>query len=416
MYGVLNVYLLNRFVGRFSHESVGDIYAFQYDPEYLANPAEGALSHSLPLQSDVFESEAAYGYFANLLPPAYIRKKLEKCVHISAGNVFGFLRALGGDCAGAVALYREGVRPNPPEKEILRPLEESEAVRILKSLRIRPLYADGETGYRYSGAGAQDKLIARVAEGKVILPLYGTPSTHIVKPATGDFQNSVENECFCQKLAARLGLNSSECEILVLEGDRYFVSKRYDRAMSDGRVARLHQEDFCQMLSIDPEQKYEEQGGPSAAMCMETLRDVKASPQDQIAFIDALVYNFLVGNADAHGKNYSVLYHGGRASFSPLYDVVSTAVYPQLSRAMAMSIGGVSRIDDIQRECFSRMAEEFQMSPKLVLSRLDEMARRIMPVAQNLADELSLTFLSPVYQAIIDVIAAHSSQVASGRN
>lgn len=106
MYGVLNVYLLNRFVGRFSHESVGDIYAFQYDPEYLANPAEGALSHSLPLQSDVFESEAAYGYFANLLPPAYIRKKLEKCVHISAGNVFGFLRALGGDCAGAVALYR----------------------------------------------------------------------------------------------------------------------------------------------------------------------------------------------------------------------------------------------------------------------------------------------------------------------
>ena len=101
MYGVLNVYLLNRFVGRFSHESVGDIYAFQYDPEYLANPAEGALSHSLPLQSDVFESEVAYGYFANLLPPAYIRKKLEKCVHISAGNVFGFLRALGGDCAGA---------------------------------------------------------------------------------------------------------------------------------------------------------------------------------------------------------------------------------------------------------------------------------------------------------------------------
>ena len=413
MYGVLNVYLLNRFVGRFSHESIGDVYAFQYDPGYLESPMEGALSYSLPLKADSFDSETTYGYFANLLPPVYIRKKLEKCVHISAGNIFGFLRALGGDCAGAVALYREGVRPNPPEKEILRPLEDAEAVQILKSLRSRPLYADGETGYRYSGAGAQDKLIARVESGKVVLPLYGTPSTHIVKPATGDFPYSVENECFCQRLASRIGLHSSDCEILVLEGERFFASARYDREVRGGSVARLHQEDFCQMLSVDPELKYEEQGGPSAAKCIETLRDVKASPRDQIAFIDALAYNFLIGNADAHAKNYSVLYHGGRPSLAPLYDEVSTAVYPQLSREMAMRIGGSARFDEISRASFVRMAEEFSMSPKLVLSRLDDLSGRIVSASRGLADEMALEFPSPVYEKILEVIERHSSQVAT---
>ena len=155
MYSVLNVYLLDRFVGRFSYESQGGSYSFQYDPDYLANPTEGSLSYSLPLRLEAYGDETALNFFANLLPPVYVRKKLEKCIHISAGNVFGFLKALGGDCAGAVSLYPEGVRPGSGKDEIVRELDESEAVEILKSLRRRPLYANGETGYRYSGAGAQ---------------------------------------------------------------------------------------------------------------------------------------------------------------------------------------------------------------------------------------------------------------------
>ncbi len=413
MYGTLNVFLLNRFVGRFSHESVGDEYAFQYDPGYLSDPAEGSLSFSLPLQSDAFDSERTYGYFANLLPPAYVRKKLERCIHMSAGNVFGFLRALGGDCAGAVALYREGGRPNPLEKEILRPLDEAEAVEILGSLRRRPLYADGETGYRYSGAGAQDKLIARVVEGRVVLPLYGTPSTHIVKPVALDFPYSVENEHFCQRLADRIGLGASGSSILVLKGDRYFASERYDREVVHGRVSRLHQEDFCQMLSVDPERKYEGQGGPSAVNCMETLRDMRASPRDQLAFVDALVYNFLIGNADAHGKNYSVLYHHGRPSLAPLYDEVSTAVYPQLSSEMAMKIGGEAHFDAIVRDSFRKMAEEFGVSPRLVLSRIDAMTKRIEPEAGRLAEELASEYPSPVYDKIVEVIVRHSDKIRS---
>ncbi len=411
MYNVLNVFLLNRFIGRFSHETSGDEYAFQYDPGYLANPSEGALSYSLPLQVEAFDSVKTYGYFANLLPPAYVRKKLERCIHMSAGNVFGFLRALGGDCAGAVALYREGGRPNTPEQEILRQLEDTEAVEILKSLRRRPLYADGETGYRYSGAGAQDKLIARVVNGDVVLPLYGTPSTHLIKPLALEFPHSVENEHFCQTLAARVGLVSSRSSILVLEGERYFVSERYDREQTEGHVVRLHQEDFCQMLSVDPEMKYEDQGGPSAVKCMEVLRNLQVSPLGQLAFIDAIAYEFLIGNADAHAKNHSVLYRQGKPSFAPLYDEVSTAVYPELSGDMAMRIGGDAKVDDIGRESFRRMAEEFGISPRLVLARLDQMVERIVPEAFRLADELSSKYPSPVYAKIVDVVSRNSAKV-----
>ena len=413
MYSVLNVYLLDRFVGRFSYESQGGSYSFQYDPDYLANPTEGSLSYSLPLRLEAYGDETALNFFANLLPPVYVRKKLEKCIHISAGNVFGFLKALGGDCAGAVSLYPEGVRPGSGKDEIVRELDESEAVEILKSLRRRPLYANGETGYRYSGAGAQDKLIARVRDGRVFLPLYGTPSTHLVKPASVDFPDSVENEHFCQMLARRVGISAAESAILVLNGERYYATLRYDRDYSGGTVRRLHQEDFCQMLSVDPERKYEEQGGPTAAQCLDALRRMRAGLPSMTAFIDAIAFNFLIGNADAHAKNHSALYRGGRPTLAPLYDLVSTAVYPELSRDFAMSIGGARRIGKVGRADFERLAADCGISAKLVCERLDLLAGRIVTEAESLVGELDRDFPSDVYRRILDVIKSQVALVAS---
>ena len=385
MHDSLKVYLKNTFVGWLSHETDGDEFSFAYVPEYLTSPAEGALSFSLPLRQEKFDSRTTYNFFANLLPPQVVRQRLGACLHLSQHNVFGFLKAIGGDCAGAVSLYPAWISPSPQDEEHLRSLSEKEAVKILKSLKRRPLYAAGEEGYRYSGAGAQDKLIARVVDGHVFLPLFGTPSTHIIKPPSDGFADSVLNEHFCQSLAIAVGLSASASQILELGGELYYASERYDREYVDGKPQRLHQEDFCQILSIDPESKYEDDGGPTIPQCMEAMRRMRLAPASQIAFIDSVVFNYLIGNADAHAKNHSVVYHGRKAEFAPLYDLVSTAAYPELSREMAMRIGNDAAFTSISRDSFSRMASDCKVSPKLVLSRLDELSGRTLAAAQSLA-------------------------------
>ncbi len=413
MHESLKVYLKNSFVGWFSHETVGDEYSFEYDKDYLAHPVEGALSFALPLTDGKFDSTHAFNFFSNLLPPRVVRQRLGASLHLSQHNVFGFLKAIGGDCAGAVSLYPSWAKPTPQDVEHVRELSEEEAVRILKSLKRRPLYAAGEEGYRYSGAGAQDKLIARVVDGKVILPLYGTPSTHIIKPPADGFEDSVINECFCQCLASRVGLPASRAEIIMLGGEGYYVSERYDREVVSGKPIRLHQEDFCQLLSVDPEMKYEADGGPSIADCISVMRRMRMTATSQLAFIDSIVFNYIIGNADAHAKNLSVVYHGKSAVLAPLYDLVSTVVYPELSREMAMGIGGEMRFVAITRANFSRMADDCGISPKLVLSRLDTLRGRVTTAAERLAEEFNASWPSGMYGKVIETIKSHTAQVAS---
>lgn len=412
MHEALKVYLRDALVGWLSHETRGDEYSFRYDPRYLASPSEGALSFALPLSEEAFDSDRTRAFFANLLPPAAVRQRLGASLHLSRNNLFGFLRAIGGDCAGAVALYPEGARPTPQDVERTRELSEAEAVAILASLKRRPLYAAGEAGYRYSGAGAQDKLIARVRDGRVILPLYGTPSTHIVKPPADGFADSVPNEYFCQRLAAAVGLSAAPCRILVLGGTGHFVSERYDRETVGGRPRRLHQEDFCQLLSVDPESKYEEDGGPTIPRCFDVLRRMRLPAPGQLAFLDAVAFNYLIGNADAHAKNISVVYRNGAPAFAPLYDLVCTAVYPELSRESAMRIGGDAAFDRITRESFARMGEACRVSPRLALDRLDALAARILPAARALADDCRAAHPSAVYGRIVGVIEGQLARVA----
>ena len=175
---------------------------------------------------------------------------------------------------------------------------------------------------------------------------------------------------------------------------------------------RLHQEDFCQLLSIDPEVKYEADGGPSIADCMSVMRRMRMTATSQLAFIDSIAFNYLIGNADAHAKNFSVVYHGKKAALAPLYDLVSTAVYPELSKEMAMNVGGEMRFSAITRANFSRMANACGVSPKLVLSRLDALCGRIPTAAERLAEECIALWSSGVYGKVLETVRAHVVQVS----
>lgn len=213
------------------------------------------------------------------------------------------------------------------------------------------------------------------------------------------------SRCRCHMLeAAASGL-------MRVKDSVYYWTERYDRRRVDGRVERLHQEDFCQILGVPAEMKYESEGGPGFRQCAEAMRNMRLGLSHLLSFVDRMAFNFLIGNADAHGKNSSILYCDGKAGLAPIYDVMSTVIYPNLSRANAMLIGGETDMAKVTRASFSAMAEEIRLRPQLVLKRLDDMSAKIESCAASLADSLNRTWPSGVYEKILAVIKAQVKQV-----
>ncbi|MBE6372135.1 MAG: type II toxin-antitoxin system HipA family toxin [Lentisphaerae bacterium] len=407
----LDVFLLGKRVGVL--ESDRGKLTFHYLPEYLRKTNAAAISYSLPLQSEPFDPAVTGVFFDNLLPPDVVRKRLGKILHLSRHNIFGFLKAIGGDCAGAIALYPpSGTETAGTSAPTFRKLSDEEAAQILMDLPKRPLNLGKEEGFRISGTGAQDKLIACVKKGKILLPLFGAPSTHIIKPPVAAYHDSVFNEFFCMRLAQTMGLPAPECEILTLKDVPYYCVTRFDRQTADGQISRLHQEDFCQLFSVDPEKKYENEGGPTIPQCFRLIRKMRLGTAGQVDFLRRIIFNVLIGNGDAHAKNFSVLYRGKNIRLAPVYDLLCTEIYDSLAHETAMSIGGETSFAGITRESFSQMARECKIRSDLVMTLIDEMLEKITPASKSLAGELNRQHPSTVYAEICRIIKRQAARLA----
>jgi serine/threonine-protein kinase HipA len=401
----LDVYLHRELVGHLIQDDGGQM-VFDYAESWLQWPSATPLSHSLPLRPERFMRKECRGYFAGVLPEESKREIIARNLGISERNDYAMLERIGGECAGAVTFIPSGETLPAPDDHY-RALTSHELAGILKELPRRPLLA-GETGIRLSLAGAQDKIAVRVEGEAISLPLGGAPSTHILKPAVERFAGVVFNEAYCMRLAAAVGLPVANAEIRRVEDVEYLLVERYDRMRRqspDGAaLERLHQEDFCQALGIVSENKYQKEGGPSLKQCFALLREVSSAPVLDLArLLDAVVFNFLVGNNDAHGKNFSLLYRGAGAvsletRLAPLYDVVSTRYYPELTSELAMKIGGEYSSDRVSKTNFEQLAEDAGLTKPLVRSRVPELAEAVLskldktgidhPVSEALAAQI----------------------------
>ena len=413
MAGTLDVYLHHDLVGHLVQDDGGGM-VFDYVASWLNKPGATPLSQSLPLRTKRFKRNECRGYFAGILPEAAKREIIARNLGISARNDYAMLERIGGECAGAVTFIPAG-QALPERNYGYRKLSAEELATILKELPKRPLLA-GEEGIRLSLAGAQDKVAVRVEHGEVCLPLGGAPSTHILKPAVERFDGVVFNEALCMKLAAASGLPAASVEVMNVEGIDYLLVERYDRIHKQGPGAepvleRLHQEDFCQAHGLDSEHKYQREGGPSLKQCFGLLREVSSAPVVDLArLLDAVIYNYLVGNNDAHGKNFSLLYRGAgtpnlEIRLSPLYDVVSTLYYPELSRDMAMKIGGEYSSEKVSARNFEQLAAEAGLGKPLVRSRVAEMAERVIAALAK------VEIAHPVAEKVAGLIRQRSEKV-----
>jgi serine/threonine-protein kinase HipA len=383
MQRTLDVYLHRQLIGKLIQNNHG-LMMFEYAENWLTNPTAIPLSHSLPLTRKHFNRNDCKAFFAGILPDESKREIIARNLGISAKNDFAMLEQIGGECAGAVTFMPEGKSPAAHENTY-RPISRIELAGILKTLPRRPLLA-GDEGIRLSLAGAQDKVVVHVSGGQISIPLNGAPSTHILKPAIERFAGVVFNEALCMQLARAISLSVVNVEIGNVEGTDYLLVERYDRAWSEdtGSLTREHQEDFCQALGIVPEHKYQNEGGPSLKQCFDLVRAASSTPViDLQVLLDAVIFNFLIGNNDAHGKNFSLLYHGeinsGRQTrLAPLYDLVSTVFYPELSPKMAMKIGGEYLGDRVAVTHFERLAEEAGFAKPMIKRRVLELAQMIL--------------------------------------
>jgi serine/threonine-protein kinase HipA len=332
--------------------------------------------------------------------------------HVSVRNAFALISEVGEDCAGAVQF----VRPERVEACLdaeAQPVERLDEHAVAERLQL--LRADHsawrtprDTG-QFSLAGAQPKTALLLEEDRWGVPSGRMPTTHILKPPTGDFHGHVENEHFCLMLARRLGLPTSSSSVMHFEDETAIVIERYDRRRTEHGLVRVHQEDICQALSVPPTRKYENEGGPGVRDVVELLRThSREHDEDIFTFVDALALSWLTAGTDAHAKNYSLLIgSAGRVRLAPLYDLASALPYDAMDfqkLKLAMRIGRDYRLRDIGAREWRRLASSVRLEPDAVLDRVTKIAERIPGEATVLRDEMVSEGLE---HAVIGRLADH---------
>lgn len=389
MRGELRVVLGGRVVGAIWRGSDGRL-SFRYEPAWQEAVDAYPLSLSMPYSQQEHPHRVVEAYLKNLLPDSdYVLERWGRRFRVSPRDAFALLEHVGEDCAGAVQFCA----PERLEEVVgaegagsIEWLSTAEVAERLREVRRDPaaVRRPEDSGY-FSLPGAQPKLALFQEGGRWGIPSGRRPTTVILKPPVGEFRGFALNEHLCLSLAARRGMAASS-RVLRFADEGAIAVQRYDRAQLGGEWVRIHQEDFCQVLAVPPETKYEERGGPGAP---DVLRAIAAwstrAEVDQRRFVEALALHWAAAGTDAHAKNYSMLLGPGQARLAPLYDLISVLPYPRevppRKAKLAMRLGGEYHLWKIGLRHWQRLAAEAGLDAEVVLGWV----RRVL---EQLADQL----------------------------
>jgi serine/threonine-protein kinase HipA len=395
--------------------------AFSYDPTWQSDPESFPLSISMPLTGRDHPHEVVEPYLWGLLPDnSKVLEQWGKRFHVSHNNVFSLLTHVGLDCPGAIQFIpeeKEDTLLNQPYAETVDWLDDDALADLIRKVRenqgVQRTAADQG---QFSLAGAQPKTALYKSPDKEAwgIPSGLTPTTHILKPAHGQYDGIAENEHFCLQLARALGLSTAESSVVHISDMPVIVVKRYDRFAADGQYHRIHQEDFCQALSVHPDLKYQNEGGPSVENIAHVIWDNTSNAYDDIrTFADALMLNYLIVGTDAHAKNYSLLFvENGQIQLTPLYDIASILPYPHEynphKARFAMKIDSQYHFQKIELRHWQACAKQLRIPPDEFMDRLQDLTTQIQKLAPTVADNLHA-------QGLTHPVIAELSHTLSGR-
>ena len=395
----------------------GDDACFHYDESYIHNPDAGPISISLPKREEPFTATQTKNYFEGLLPEGFTRRTVAQWMHVDENDYLSILHGLGRECLGAIQIRSDGEDPDASyeaisQDEIKALAEEgvSKSAEIITKAHLSLTGASGKVGLYYDGDN-----------DRWYIPWGTAPSTHIVKQSHVRLNDIVTNEQLSLLTAQNCGIDIPDSFIINTgsgeDNEVLLATARFDRAYSGNhRVInglpvpnRLHQEDFAQANGILASEKYEKKPSGYMRMMFETLRRYSSDPiKDQLKLWDIIVFNYLIGNTDAHIKNFSLLYSSDMRSLrlAPAYDLVSTAIYEQSTREMAFYIGKDLLIDKITVSSFKAAASEIGISTKLAMERFDNMREKFIPALNESAEYLCDTGYSKAASLRDKIISA----------
>ncbi len=360
---------------------------FSYNEEYLSQHDPRAISVSLPVQREPFSAERTKVFFDGLLPEGFMRKTIAGNMHFDERDYLSILYYLGKECLGAIRIGEAGD-------------EELNGYDAISSEQVRRLAAEGasksselviKTHLSLTGASGKVGLYYDEVNDKWYLPSGTSPSTHIVKQSHIRLDGIVTNEQLSMLAAGKCGIDIPESFIINMgkgiDSEVLFATKRYDRIINERseiisglrRPFRLHQEDFAQALAVSAADKYEKEGDNYLIRMFEIIRNHSGNPlEDQLKLWRRIVFDYVLGNADAHIKNFSLLYSYdlGEKRLSPAYDMISTAVYEASTREMSFNIGGKRSLDEIGRDDFKVMASEAGIGEKVAMNVYEDVLNR----------------------------------------
>lgn len=401
---------LNCVVGKIIGNDYNDA-RFSYTVDYLQMEGSRPISLSLPLQTEAFSVHATRNFFEGLLPEGFIRKYVAKEVHADTNDYLNILAVLGNECLGAIRII---------DNEAAIPVT---SYKLLQDAEIKALAQEGATEsvqlitkshLSLTGASGKVGLYYEPESKKWFFPEGNAPSTHIVKQSHIRLKKIVANEQLCMLTAKNLGIEIPDSFIVNVGSDNkediLFATRRYDRKFDEDSAVlnglrvpyRLHQEDFAQALGIAASEKYEKNGAAYLKRSMNLLRSFSSDPiTDQLKLWDICIFDYLAGNTDNHIKNLSLLYSKNLKSIrlAPAYDIVSTMVYDSSTEDMAMSIGGINNINDIDRKAFEREALNVGLGKNMALKHFDKMVAGFC----DAIDKASFTLMSQGFE-YVDVI------------
>ena len=395
---------------------------FQYEPAWRTQAGAFPLSLSMSLQKEEHGHQATSAFLWGLLPddPRVIEFWARQ--HgIARTDVTALLAHVGEDCAGAVQIVPPerlsdtlGAPTKADQRRSIEWLSRRDVAELLTALRRNPAAgrSSSEQG-QFSLAGAQPKTTLYHADGKWGVPKGRVPSTHILKPPVLDLADLAYNEHACLQLARELGLSAAHSTVQRFGEETAIVLERYDRVRHGGVVTRVHQEDMCQALAIQPTRKYETDGGPGLTDVAALLATHSAEPLLDLArFVEANVFNWLIAAPDAHAKNYSMLHGSGPAHrLAPLYDVITSLPYPSLSSGgatLAMAVDGERRVTALTGKHWRAVARAVELPPHALRDRIAELGQR-MPAAIDrvIAQHTDDTDTRAIVMRLMEPIGAH---------
>jgi serine/threonine-protein kinase HipA len=371
-------------VGRVRRDARGRL-TFVYDDAWRQAADAYPLSLSMPLGAKEHGRAVTEAFLWGLLPDNdHVLSRWAAKFHVSARNVFALISHVGEDCAGAVQFVTpdrlSAIRSGKEDK--VEWLSEADIAKRLETLRAdhAAWRLPRDTG-QFSLAGVQPKTALLFQNDRWGIPSGRLPTTHILKPPTGQFDGHAENEHICLMLARSLGLPSAQSKVMRFKDEIAIVIERYDRQRKGNDIIRVHQEDVCQALGIMPTKKYQNEGGPSASGIAELLRTYSTDRQDDLdTFVAAIGFNWLIAGNDAHAKNFSLLLSDRRVRLAPLYDVASILPYDEFDLQkikLAMKIGGEYKLNQIGLRQWQKFAREMRIDAAGLIESLVAMAKQL---------------------------------------